>query len=336
MAEKVDQDSTIGALAAPAGEARGNVAPGEEARDKVAPMEGRGGKAAPKGRRKTSIAITTKTAKEPSKTVKKTAVKRAPESPKEKEEVKKPKPDDKENEENDDFVFSETMLEEFNSTGINFTSTQIDQASDTVILNELKDMESKKAETEVVEQMEEEETMMEPDEGKEIEELKNQIEQLKQANDDKEIETVKMKSELEEKVKNLKEKEAVNVGVIQSLEQDKEVLSMRILQYRSSVPNLMKELYRLRTEVSKADGGEGKATKAEVTKLKKNLREAVEKLETVSKEKTHFEAEAKRNARVVSDLSQLLSLERQAASTEVSGSSVASSTPALSPSPANP
>ena len=97
---------------------------------------------------------------------------------------------------------------------------------------------------------------------------------------------MKIKSELEEKVNNLKEKEVVNVGVIQSLEQDRENLFLRILQNRSSVPNLMKELHRLRTEVSKAEGGEGKATKAEVTKLKKNLREAVEKLETVFKKDT--------------------------------------------------
>ena len=80
-------------------------------------------------RKKTSTTMTPK-AVEKGATKARRAVKRGLESPKEKDEAKKPKVGAGKEEENsaekekeDDFVFSETMLNEFDATDINFTST---------------------------------------------------------------------------------------------------------------------------------------------------------------------------------------------------------------------
>ena len=208
-------------------------------------------------------------------------------------------------EEKDGFVFSESMLDEFFLKPDGF-STSTQAISDTVILEE----ENEESETvEDDDDAEGNETMIEVDNVKERE-LVLKLESLTKNVEEKDIEIAEIKSKMEEKEKTWNENEMIKQGTINSLEEENGVLSSRLQRYTGSVPSLMQELHKLR-ESAKANDKTN--NKTELAKVKKNLKEAGEKLEAISLEKTFFEAEAKRNSRIVDNLSTLLQLEREGA-----------------------
>ena len=81
-------------------------------------------------------------------------------------------------------------------------------------------------------------------------------------------------------------------------------------KFNEAMTKLVEQYRKLRTETNKPTESD---TKMEVNEMKKNLKEAEEKLEKITLEKTFFEAEAKRNSRIVDNLSTLLQIERERA-----------------------
>ena len=210
-----------------------------------------------------------------------------------------------EKEQEEPFVFSESMLNEFLTSpdeGV-FTSTQV--SSDTVILGEGEASESMATEEE--EETEGNETVIEVESVKE-KEMAAKIEQLIKTMEERETEVAEVKSKLEEKEKTWIDLEMIRQGTINSLEEEKKVMTSRLQRYTEAVPPMIKELHKMRQAENES---EKTNTKTELNKLKKTLKESEEKIEKLTMEKTFFESEAKRNGRIVDNLSSLLQLERE-------------------------
>ena len=222
-----------------------------------------------------------------------------------------------------DFVFSESMLDEFDTSRIPFST------DDTMILMG-KNVIEKMEESIVIDEEEDE------DEG----EHENDVEKLRMMKRIKELEAgienletaaTVMKDDMEEKEKIWKDKEIMAMGTINSLEVEKEEIQAKLDKYRRSVPGMVLELNNLREELAEPKNEKGTA-KGEVNKLKKALKDMSEKLEEVTKEKTKFESEARRMHGVCDNQEELLKHYRGAkgaAATETSPAapSIAAPTP---------
>ena len=153
---------------------------------------------------------------------------------------------------------------------------------------------------------EEEEDNMEVEPDMEGEVVKRRMDKLLKIKESNEMEIARLKSEAEEKDAIAKEKEMIQLGVNNSLEEEKKVLTSRLNRYKEAVPKLRKELEELR------DSGKEKnvpnPTKTENNKLKKALKESEDKVEKITMEKVKAESEAKMTARMNSNLEQMLNL----------------------------
>ena len=143
--------------------------------------------------------------------------KKTKKSPKVKADVKKKKADDKvKKDEEYEFKFNESMLNEFINSDVNFTtSTQNNSLSDTMILKDceiLKDYErtyepeNMSDEEDEDETDEKEEDNMEIESDMEVEVLKRKLDELIKLKESHEVEIATLKSEAEEKDTTAKEK----------------------------------------------------------------------------------------------------------------------------------
>ena len=209
------------------------------------------------------------------------------------------------NEVNDKFNFTEGMLDEFDISFRN-TSTQV-PFDDTLILKDVL------TEITATDKMDEEEPEEEENEGtKENADLLDKIRVLEKTLQEGETEMAEVKEEMEERQKNWKEKEAMAIGTINSLESEKEELKAKLDKYRRTVPSLMEQLQKLRKEANDPTKVGGAPNKGENVKLKKALKDATDKLEQVTKEKTKFESEAKRMHEVCDNQGELIKHYREA------------------------
>ena len=236
-----------------------------------------------------------------------------------------------ENEVKDKFNFTEGMLDEFD---ISFkdTSTQV-PLDDTLILKGVLKV------VEATVKMDEEEPEDEEDgDAKDKADLLEKIKVLQKTVQEGETEVAELKEEMEQRQNNAKEKEVMAMGTINSLEIEKEELQAKLDKYRRTVPNLMQELQKLRTDVVEPTKTGGASNKGETTKLKKALKDATEKLEEVSKEKTKFESEAKRMHGICDNQDELLKHYRARLQAGTASAAPASPTAAATapPTPATP
>ena len=221
-----------------------------------------------------------------------------------------------------DFVFSESMLDEFDTSKIPFST------DDTMILMGKNVIE--KMEESIV--MDEEEDEDEPENDVEKLRMMKRIKELEAGIENLETAATVMKDDLEEKEKIWKDKEIMAMGTINSLEVEKEEIQAKLDKYRRSVPGMVLELNNLREELAEPKNEKGTA-KGEVNKLKKALKEMSEKLEVVTKEKTKFESEARRMHGVCDNQEELLKHYRGAkgaAATETSPAAPSIAAPAPS------
>ena len=248
------------------------------------------------------------------------AVKRKPQDTMEEDEIKKRKVPKKtgkntveKKDNNDGFVLTETMLEEFNSTDIDFSSTQIESLSDTLILKDYEDVYEPKSpnndneEEEIVEEPMEEETEVD---GKEKDNMKTKMEELIKINKKQEEEIVCLKSTMEEMERVKKEDMLMQRGVVNSLEEEKKVMKERLARYMNVVPKMRKEIDELKNAAK--DVSNPGNNKGEVAKLKKALKESEEKVEKVTMEKVRVDAESRIVQRMNSNLESMLAMFRGA------------------------
>ena len=172
------------------------------------------------------------------------------------------------------FVFSETMLAEFENTNADFaTSTQslddseITQENVTVVTLDTKTLQ---------------------DNITELEELVN-INREKRA---------ELESRLEASEQSIKEKEEqVNVlnGIISSLEEEKKVINEKMLYYNKTVPHMMAELHKLRAKSKENVNSELIKVKKDLKQKAKELEESdkkIEHLQNINREETNARAKA--------------------------------------------
>ena len=218
--------------------------------------------------------------------------------------------------EDEGFVFSDTLLEGFDATEIDFSSTQIESLSDTLILKDYEkvyepdnpnnDNEEEEAEEEAME----EESGGDPKPDDDKDNMKAKIEELIKINQKQAEELVVMKSSMEEMERVRKEDQLMQRGVINSLEEDKKVFKERLVRYIGVVPKMRKEIDDLKNAAK--DNTNPSNNKGEVAKLKKALKESEEKVEKVTMDKVRIEAESKMVSRMNSNLEAMLSMFRGA------------------------
>ena len=203
------------------------------------------------------------------------------------------------------FVFTESMLDGFLSGNDEdfFTSTQSN--SDTVIKTKIEERENSDA-MEEDEETNGNDTVVEVKNNRE-KELEIKIEQMAKSIEEKNVEIATMNSKMDDKEKVWMDKEMISQGTINSLEEEKRVLETKLDKFNEAMTKLVEQYRKLRTETKKPNEN------MEVNDIKKNLIEAEEKLEKLTLEKTFYEAEAKRNSRIVDNLSALLQIERERA-----------------------
>ena len=92
----------------------------------------------------------------------------------------------------------------------------------------------------------------------------------------------------------------VQLGVVNSLEEEKKVLASRIYRYKKAVPKLIEHLKEFRDEAKVKAGPNN--DKAELINLKKALKESKDNEKKITLEKVRVEAEAKMTERMNSNL----------------------------------
>ena len=210
------------------------------------------------------------------------------------------------------FVFTDTMLELFLETGNDeefFTSTQVNPEKVTI---------TKVVDNDNSDAMEEDEeangndTVIETKNRNE-KELEVKIEELAKAVKEKNIEIATMRSNIEEKEKAWLDREMMSQGTISSLEEEKKELETKLTKFNEAMMMMVEKNRKLRLETNNKQSEIN--SNATADDMKKNLKDAEEKLEKMTLEKSYFETEAKRNSRVIDNLSTLLQLERESVGT---------------------